>query len=57
MGIIAESLKHQDLLRQGINDYIVNQRSEKVEGDEEEIWHVYELKIPENEFLDIVELL
>lgn len=57
MGIISESLNHQEILRQIINDYIVNQRIEKVEGDEEEIWHVYELQIPENEFLHIATLL
>lgn len=56
MGIIAESLIHQELVKQW-NQYIVNQRIEKVEGDEEEIWHVYELQCPENEILTLIELL
>lgn len=57
MGIIAEILNHQELLKQCIKKYIVNQRIEKVDGDEEEIWHIYELEIPENVFVNIIEVL
>lgn len=57
MGVIAESLVHKELMMQSLKEYIVNQRIEKVEGDAEEIWHVYELLIPDNVFENIVELL
>ena len=57
MGIISESLNHQELLNQVFKEYIVNQRIEKVDGDEEEIWYVYEPEIPENVFLNMIEIL
>lgn len=56
MGLIAESLFHKEVIDKW-KENVVNTKIQEVEGDEEPVWHTYELQFPEKDILNIIEEL